>query len=215
MCAKDPKCVAWTSVETPDPTDGPHAVNCWPFSSVSGTVKNSNRAFGRCRADGGSRITTAIVTSRTGAVLFDGSAPSKYTDVSPNELHWPSPFCKNNANGTKPAGSYVFTDRPRFSAPAWGPTPIPKDAKVPAHLVSTNGADMLLLVLLVLVLVLLFLLLLLLLLLLHLLLLLSPPPPPPPLTSHLSAKATTLRTTWTATATSSSQARAARYSTGT
>ena len=80
-----------------------------------------------------STLSAATVAAPDGKLLYKGANTfTNASQVAANHLHWPSPL---------DAPSYAFNDFPRFTAPAWGPTPIPRDAKVPAELVATNGYD--------------------------------------------------------------------------
>ena len=65
-------------------------------------------------------------------VLWSGSNTGPSGQVDMNLLHWPSPLA---------AQGYAFTDRPRFTVPPWGPTPIPPGANVPPGTEGTNGYD--------------------------------------------------------------------------
>ena len=65
-------------------------------------------------------------------MLYKGANTGNASAVPANLLHWPSPL---------ESTAYAFTDFPRFTVPAWGPTPQPKGAVVPPAAVATNGYD--------------------------------------------------------------------------
>lgn len=71
----------------------------------------------------------AQVYNITGGLLWDSSGD--LATVS-NQLAFPAPL---------EAAAYALADSPRFYAPPWGPTPIPKDVTVDPALQATNGYD--------------------------------------------------------------------------
>ena len=79
-----------------------------------------------------SNVTNVTVSTPDGRVLWRGANSGDAGTLPLNHLHWPSPLT---------AVGYAYEDRPRFHEPAWGPTPIPRDAKVDPALLSTNGYD--------------------------------------------------------------------------
>jgi hypothetical protein len=89
----------------------------------------------------GAPIGSYIVTSKSGAVIFDGANQTSFTAVSPNLLHWPDPPCVGARCAATPQPSYAFTDRPRFTVPPWGPTPIPAGKSAAPGTEATNGFD--------------------------------------------------------------------------
>ena len=120
-CSAEPDCRGYTSAP-----EQQHGVNCWPFEAYNGTIQHTNRSFGALPP------TPAFVAALDGRVLWSGTNSGSSANVAMNLLHWPSPL---------EAAAYAFEDSPRFAVPAWGPTPIPPSAHVPAELRKTNGFD--------------------------------------------------------------------------
>jgi hypothetical protein len=87
-----------------------------------------NRTFGMVN----SGFASSIVATPDGRVLWNGTNTGDSGTVPPNMLHWPSPGA---------AVSYAFEDRPRFTVPPWGPTPIPTNVTVTPGTAGTNGYD--------------------------------------------------------------------------
>eukprot|EP00937_MAST-01D_sp_MAST-1D-sp2_P004384 g4384.t1 len=114
-CTANAECVAFIYQ--------PSAKNCWLMGQVGTTRQANDRVVGT--AGGG---VAATVTAADGTPVWSTD------DVNSvgAQLDWPAP-----ANAT----SYAIKDFPRFFVPAWGPTPIPADAKVDPALVPTNGYD--------------------------------------------------------------------------
>ena len=110
------------------------AAGTWLATSAYHVFVPAGAAPAACTgSDCTSTLSGATVATPSGKVLYKGA--NTFTNaslVAANHLHWPSPL---------DAPSYAFNDFPRFTVPAWGPTPIPADAKVPADLVAMNGFD--------------------------------------------------------------------------
>lgn len=168
-CSSDPTCMATIYAPkqaTADAVGDVPGANCWPMAKVTGIKGGfSGRTFAcmdpkKCvSAPADAKMPDFVVTSPSGAVLFNSTAQAsgkvqcdgkvgaactapcfwdkdakKCSNQQPkdNLLHWPSPLSME---------SYALVDFPRFFTPAWGPTPIPADAKVDPALVATNGYD--------------------------------------------------------------------------
>ena len=121
-------CVGWNHVLS--------SGACHLLSGWSGLAVNNGSVHGTCG------LQPAFVVSSAadgGAVLYDSRAGSlrgggKDTPGDRNLLFWPSPLA---------TPAYAITDFPRFTLPAWGPTPLSAAAKArldPA-LLATNGYD--------------------------------------------------------------------------
>ena len=83
-------------------------------------------------ADQVDQLRAVTVTTPSGRVLYRGVNTGNSSKVLPSMLHWPSPL---------EAPAYAFADYPRFTVPAWGPTPIPAGANVTPGARVTNGYD--------------------------------------------------------------------------
>lgn len=125
LCSESPDCVAYTYKPNAS-TSHKAAKNCWPFSAVGSTTAAQGRVYGSVRLN---PLQGVYVTAPAGQVLWSASAA---TPVQQNLLHWPSPMS---------ADAYAFSDRPRFTVPAWGPTPVPQGTVVPPDTAHTNGYD--------------------------------------------------------------------------
>ena len=125
LCKADAHCQTWVAAPLGH-------VNCWPLRGVEATVPHPDRTFGRVRGFPAGLNKGVIVATPSGKVLYSGANTGNGSSVAANLLHWPSPLDST---------AYAFTDFPRFTVPAWGPTPIPAGSKVPAHLVATNGYE--------------------------------------------------------------------------
>lgn len=102
--------------------------NCYPMKSASGPDTNvSNRVYGQIAAHG-----ILVAQKSNGEVIWP--QPGTNDEELTNILHWPSPLSKK---------AYAVTDYPRFTVPAWGPTPMSKSerARLDPALVPTNGYD--------------------------------------------------------------------------
>lgn len=129
VCSDDSECVAWTYIGH----SKRHIGRCYPFSSCKGTRPNPGHTFGGTTAAGSVSFgISAIVAAPSGRVLWNGSNSGNSSKVAANLLHWPSPL---------EAKSYAFMDYPRFTVPAWGPTPMPNNSAVAAGSAVTNGYD--------------------------------------------------------------------------
>ena len=123
LCTAEPDCAAWTYA--------PQGKLCWPFASVVGSKVAQGRVFGRVA---GGDLARAIIATPAGRVLYNGSNTFDGADLLPsNVLHWPSPLDGSTA--------YAFEDRPRFTVPEWGPTPIPANESAAPGTADTNGYD--------------------------------------------------------------------------
>lgn len=136
LCMPEADCVGWTYHPKGKGQGEGGAqrseINCWPFLAVEGTQQKSNRIFGYMHG-GGPSMTQAFITTPSGQLLWNGTNLGNASRVPSNMLHWPSPMGGPRA--------YAFEDAPRFTVPAWGPTPIPAGVKLPPELQATNGYD--------------------------------------------------------------------------
>ena len=123
LCTAESDCVAWTY--------NTQGKQCWPFAAVVGSKAAQHRVFGRVS---GGNLAQAIVATPAGKVLYNGSNTFDGAALLPsNVLHWPSPLDGSTA--------YAFEDRPRFTVPKWGPTPIPSNTSAAPGTLATNGYD--------------------------------------------------------------------------
>jgi hypothetical protein len=127
LCAQDEPCVAYTAVAENAPRGADMMIDCWLLSKVRGTKTRRGRTTGRVTG-----LSAVTVATPGGRVLYKGANTGNASAVPANLLHWPSPL---------ESEAYAFTDFPRFTVPAWGPTPQPKGAVVPPAAVATNGYD--------------------------------------------------------------------------
>lgn len=103
-------------------------INCWPLRSAHGPnlhpKHKDTRVFGQIEEDS----PIIVASASDGATIW----PPPHSTTASNILHWPSPLTSK---------AYALIDSPRFTVPEWGPTPIPRGAKLDPALEPTNGYD--------------------------------------------------------------------------
>ena len=121
-------CVGWNHDLTNRSSGTCHLLSGWSGLAVANTS-----VHGTCGLQ-----PAFVVTAVDGEVLYDSRAGAaglgKDTPGQHNLLFWPSPLAQS---------AYALEDFPRFTVPAWGPTPLPADrrAGLDPRLLGTNGYD--------------------------------------------------------------------------
>lgn len=107
LCLAAADCTSW--VFNPNGPKG--KLQCFPLKTSGGPDMKPKRTETRVYGQVTLQSQILIASATTGATIWPTSS-----DKISNKLHWPSPLA---------AKAYAVVDSPRFTVPAWGPTPIP------------------------------------------------------------------------------------------